>query len=51
MPSRATAGSAGFDLQAALDAPLTLAPGKLASVPTGVAVKLPQGSVGLLFGR
>lgn len=50
-PERATAGSAGFDLCAAIDAPLTLAPGKLASVPTGVAVKLPEGSVGLLFGR
>ena len=51
MPVRATSGSAGFDLCAALDAPLTLAPGKLASVPTGIAVKLPEGSVGLLFGR
>lgn len=50
-PVRATSGSAGFDLCAALDAPLTLAPGKLASVPTGIAVKLPEGSVGLLFGR
>ena len=51
MPERATAGSAGFDLCAAIDSPLTLAPGKLASVPTGIAVKLPEGSVGLLFGR
>ena len=51
MPVRATSGSAGFDLCAALEAPLTLAPGKLASVPTGIAVKLPEGSVGLLFGR
>lgn len=51
MPVRATSGSAGFDLCAALEAPLTLEPGKLASVPTGVAVKLPEGSVGLLFGR
>ena len=51
MPVRATSGSAGFDLCAALDAPLTLEPGKLASVPTGIAVKLPEGSVGLLFGR
>ena len=51
LPVRATAGSAGFDLCAAIDKPLTLLPGKLASVPTGIAVKLPDASVGLLFGR
>lgn len=51
LPSRATAGSAGFDLQAAIDSPLTLLPGKLISVPTGIAVQLPENSVGLLFGR
>lgn len=50
-PERATSGSAGFDLCAAIEAPLMLQPGKLASVPTGIAVKLPEGSVGLLFGR
>ena len=51
IPARATSGSAGFDLCAAIEAPLELQPGKLASVPTGIAVKLPEGSVGLLFGR
>lgn len=51
LPVRATSGSAGFDLCAAIDEPLTLLPGKLASVPTGIAVKLPDASVGLLFGR
>lgn len=51
LPSRATSGSAGFDLQAAIDSPLTLLPGKLISVPTGIAVQLPENSVGLLFGR
>lgn len=51
LPSRATSGSAGFDLQAAIDSPLTILPGKLISVPTGIAVQLPENSVGLLFGR
>lgn len=51
LPSRATSGSAGFDLQAAIDSPLTILPGKLVSVPTGIAVQLPENSVGLLFGR
>lgn len=51
LPKRATGGSAGFDLQAAIDSPITILPGKLVSIPTGIAVKLPEGSVGLLFGR
>ncbi len=51
LPSRATSGSAGFDLQAAIDSPLTILPGNLISVPTGIAVQLPENSVGLLFGR
>ena len=50
-PRRATPGAAGLDLCACLDAPLTLAPGQLALAPTGVAVEIPEGMVGLLFGR
>ena len=34
----ATQGSAGMDLRAALDAPLTLAPGESALVPSGIAI-------------
>lgn len=34
-------GAAAADLCAALDAPLTLAPGQRAIIPTGVAVQLP----------
>lgn len=51
LPTRATAGSAGLDLYACLDKPLTLAPGELHQVPAGVAVALPEGTVGLLCGR
>lgn len=40
-PSRATAGSAGLDLRACLDGPVTIAPRQLARIPTGVAIALP----------
>ena len=40
-PVYATPGAAAADLCAALDAPLTLAPGQRAIIPTGVAVQLP----------
>lgn len=38
LPDYATAGSAGMDLRAALDAPLVLAPGDAALVPSGLAI-------------
>ncbi|MEW9625866.1 dUTP diphosphatase [Rhodanobacter geophilus] len=40
LPEPATTGSAGMDLRAALDAPLTLAPGDSALVPSGIAVHI-----------
>ena len=40
LPEPATAGSAGMDLRAALEAPLTLAPGETALVPTGFALHI-----------
>lgn len=39
-PAYATEGSAGLDLRACLDAPLTLAPGATALVPTGMAIHI-----------
>jgi dUTP pyrophosphatase len=38
LPAYATGGSAGLDLRACLDAPLTLQPGDTALVPTGLAI-------------
>jgi dUTP pyrophosphatase len=38
LPAYATEGSAGLDLRACLDAPLTLAPGEAQLVPTGLAI-------------
>ena len=38
MPQRATAGSAGIDLRAMVDAPVTLAPGDCELLPTGLSI-------------
>lgn len=52
LPVRSTSGSAGMDLHALLDAPLTIHPGELVSVPTGIAIGLPSPeTVGLVFAR
>lgn len=60
LPRYATSGSAGLDLCACLDAPLTLerhAAGSAQNrwncvkVPTGLAMAIPEGHVGLIFAR
>jgi dUTP pyrophosphatase len=38
LPAYATAGSAGMDLRACIDAALTIAPGDTHLVPTGIAI-------------
>ena len=43
LPAYQTDGAAGLDLRACLAAPLTLAPGARALVPTGFAIALPDG--------
>ena len=40
LPQYATAGSAGIDLRACLDAPLVLAPGDTQLIPSGLAIYL-----------
>lgn len=40
LPSYATEGSAGLDLRAMLEAPLTLAPGQTELLPTGLAIHI-----------
>ncbi|TAM10808.1 MAG: dUTP diphosphatase [Nevskiaceae bacterium] len=40
LPAYATPGSAGLDLRACLDAPLTLAPGATQLIPTGLAIHI-----------
>lgn len=52
LPQYQTPGSAAMDLHAILDGPLTLEPGQLTSVPTGLAIALPDRRyVALLFAR
>ena len=42
IPHRATNGSAGMDLYACIDESVTLAPGQLTVIPTGIAIELPD---------
>ncbi len=55
LPQYATAGAAGMDLCACLDAPMTLkgrgGDWNCALVPTGLAMAIPEGYVGLIFAR
>lgn len=43
LPNYATEQSAGMDLCAAIDAPITLQPGQHGMVPTGLSIALPAG--------
>jgi len=40
LPAYATGGSAGLDLRACIDTPLTLEPGQTVLVPTGLAIHI-----------
>jgi dUTP pyrophosphatase len=40
LPAYATPGSAGLDLRACLDAPVTLEPGQTTLIPTGLAIHI-----------
>lgn len=52
LPAYQTPGSAAMDLAALLDAPVTLAPGGRACIPTGLAIALPDGGwVALMLPR
>lgn len=51
LPSRASAGAAGFDLRAAVDRDVTLAPGERQLIPTGIATAIPAGYEGQVRAR
>jgi dUTP pyrophosphatase len=40
LPDYATPGSAGLDLRACIDQPLTIAPGETQLIPTGIAIHM-----------
>ena len=45
IPKRATNGSAGMDLYACITEKITVEPQKIAVIPTGIAIELPNPSV------
>ncbi|HTV96982.1 MAG TPA: dUTP diphosphatase [Steroidobacteraceae bacterium] len=49
LPRHATAGSAGMDLRACLDAPLTLQPGAAELIATGIAVHIEDPNLAALL--
>ncbi len=51
LPVYGTALSAGADLCACLDEPVTIAPGQTQLIPLGISVELPEGYAGLVFAR
>ena len=52
LPEHATAGSAGLDLRACVDSTLTMAPGGVELIPTGIALYIEDpGLAGLLLPR
>ena len=50
-PYRASADAAGYDLCAAIPSPVTINPGEVAKITTGIAVALPSGVFGAIFAR
>ncbi len=43
LPSYVSKGSSGCDLRASVDSPITLNPGEIQLVPTGLAISVPSG--------
>ena len=50
-PSYGSPDAAGADLYACSDTEITIEPGETVMVPTGLAVAIPRGHVGLIFAR
>ncbi len=52
IPTQGSEHSAGYDLYACLDEEFILIkPGEIFKVPTGIAIEIPNGYVGLIFAR
>lgn len=51
LPAYETAGSAGIDLPAALDEAMTVEPGQMVKIPTGIRAQIPQGTFGMIVPR
>ena len=51
IPTYGSVEAAGADLYACLEAPVTIAPGQTAFIPTGIALEVPRGCAGLIYAR
>ena len=51
LPAYGSLGAAGADLTACLEAPVTIAPGQTAFIPTGIALEVPANCAGLIYAR
>ena len=51
LPTYGSEFSAGADLYACLEEPVTIAPGETKKIPTGLAMEIPIGCAGLIYAR
>ena len=51
LPTYGSVEAAGADLYACVGAPVTVAPGETAFIPTGIALEVPKGCAGLIYAR
>lgn len=51
VPTYGSADAAGADLYAAIDEPVTIAPGETKFIPTGLAFEIPAGFAGFVHAR
>ena len=51
LPTYGTEFSAGADLYACAEEPVTIAPGETKKIPTGLAMEIPVGFAGLIYAR
>ena len=51
LPTYGTEFSAGADLYACLEEPVTIAPGETKKIPTGLSMEIPIGCAGLIYAR
>ena len=50
-PTRGSVCAAGYDLSAAIDKPIMIAPNCTVKIPTGLSVELPDGTFGGIYAR
>lgn len=51
VPTYGTEYSAGADMYACIDTPVTIEPGKTVLIHTGLALEIPEGYAGLIYAR